>query len=267
MVDVFGGVGAIRGRNGPPGPRGLRGLPGSIRDFCQWMPKTVLASLQKYDESGCFVIKDPEKDLEYKGSKGEITKWCSRSVIGWNLIAEKPSSDLVKLKDRYALGFKKNRYVSTDMPMLETFPGMSSFLCVTFKMSGEGEQVLISNYEEDINNDYCEIRVTATEIILHLHSDDEIVQHSCEHWTTLFIECNSDETTTYFKYDVNGVTGSYTRPSMKLFLTESVAIGSRYDDTHFLSGQVSALEFYQTNQPSEVPEELKRIVIENQRIS
>ena len=183
------------------------------------------------------------------------------------VVADKPSCDLVKLNDRYALGFKKNRYVSADMPVLETFPGMSGFLCVTFKMSGEGEQVLISNYEDDINNDYCEIRVAATEIILHLHSDDEIVQHSCKDWTTLFIECNSDETTTYFKYDVNGTTGSFTRPSSKLFITESVALGSRYDDTHFLNGQVSALELYQIDQPSEVPEPLKKIVIKNQRIS
>lgn len=264
MVDVFGGLGNLQNRSGPQGPRGPRGLPGSIRDFCTWLPNSILENLQTYDECGCFVIKDPEKDLEL--SKKVVKKWISRSVIGWNLVAEKPSSDLVKLNDRYALGFKKNRYVSTNMPVLETFSGMSAFLCVTFKMSGEGEQVLISNYEEDINNDYCEIRVTATEIILHLHSDDEIVQHSCKHWTTLFIECNSDDTTTYFKYDVNGVTGSYTRPSMKMFLTESVALGSRYDDTHFLSGQVSALEFYQTNQPSEVPEELKKIVIKNQRI-
>ena len=264
MVDVFGGAGNIQSRVGPPGPIGPRGEAGSIRDFCQWMPKTVLANLQKYDESGSFLITDPAKDLEL--SKNVVKKWISRSVIGWNLVADKPSSDLIKLNDRYVLGFKKNRYVSTDMPVLETFSGMSGFLCVTFKMSGEGEQVLLSNYEEDINNDYCEIRVAATEIILHLHSDDEIVQHSCKHWTTVFIECNSDETTTYFKYDVNGVTGSYTRPSMKMFLTESVALGSRYDDTHFLSGQVSALEFYQTNQPSEVPEALKKIVIENQRI-
>ena len=126
---------------------------------------------------------------------------------------------------------------------------------------------MISNYEDDTKDlENCEIRVTATEIILHLHSGDEIIQHRCKDWTTLFVECNSDETTTYFKYDVNGTTGSFTRPCGKGLMAESVALGSRYDDTHFLNGQVSALEFYQVNQPSEIPEEMKKIVIKNQRI-
>ena len=89
-------------------------------------------------------------------------------------------------------------------------------------MNSDDEQVLMSNYEEDSsNNDYCEIRITPSDIILHLHSDDEIIQHSCKDWTTLFVECNSDTTTTYFKYDVNGVTGSFSR-IMDYYLTNPV---------------------------------------------
>ena len=264
MVDVFGGAGSVKNRRGPRGPRGPRGLPGSINDICQWLPKTVLSNLQKYDENGSFFINDPTKDLARSGQ--EVKKWISRSVRGLNLVAEKPSSDLVKLSDRYALGFEKNRYVSKDLSVLTTLRGCSGFICVTFKMAGEGEQVLISNYEEDSDNDYCEIRVTATEIILHIHSDDEIIQHSCKDWTTLYVECNTDDTTTYFKYDVNGRSGSYTRPSTEIFISESIALGSRYDDTHFLNGQVAALEIYESDQPSETPEALKKIVIENQRV-
>ena len=151
------------------------------------------------------------------------------------------------------------------MEVLETFRGHSAFLCITFKVFGDDDQVLISNYEEDNDNDYCEIRITATDIILHLHSDDEILQHSCKDWTTLFVECNSDSTTTYFKYDVNGVTGAFSRPCAQSW-AESIALGSRYDDTHFLHGQVSALEIYQVNQPLEIPIPLKRIVINNQKV-
>ena len=106
MVDVFGGSGTLKNRSGPRGPMGPRGLPGSIRDFCQWLPKTVLVNLQKYDENGCFCIMDPSKDLERSGK--EVKTWISRSIKGWNLVAAKASSDLVKVKDRYALGFKKN---------------------------------------------------------------------------------------------------------------------------------------------------------------
>ena len=263
MVDVFGGSGTLKNRRGPRGPIGPRGLPGSIRDFCQWLPNTAISNLQKYDENGSFFIQDPSQDLKMSGK--EVRTWVSRSVKGWNLVADMASSDLVKLSKRYALGFKKNRYVSDDMVVLETFPGRSAFICVTFKVFGDDEQVLMSNYEEDSsNNDYCEIRITPTDIILHLHSDDEIIQHSCKDWTTLFVECNSDSTTTYFKYDVNGVTGSFSRPCSEM-MTESVALGSRYDNTHFLHGQVSALEFYQINQPSEIPVELKDIVIKNQK--
>ena len=263
MVDVFGGIGNIKNRIGPPGPIGPRGEPGSIRDSCQWMAKSVLTNLQKYDEDGSFHIDDPSKDLEVSGK--EVKKWLSKSVQGWHLVAEKPSSDLVKLGDHYVLGFRKNRYVCDDLSIISTFDGTSSFFCVTFRMSGEGEQVLLSNYQGGTIGDYCEIRVSATEIILHLHSDDEIIQHSCKDWTTLFVEHNSDGTTKYFKYDVNGMTGSFTRDRKKYLEVSSVSLGSRYDDTYFLNGEVSALEFYMANQPSEFPEELKNIVINNQR--
>ena len=62
MVDVFGGSGSVNNRVGPQGIIGPRGLPGSISDFCQWLPKTIIFNLQKYDENGSFFIKDPSTD-------------------------------------------------------------------------------------------------------------------------------------------------------------------------------------------------------------
>ena len=264
MVDVFGGSGSQINRRRAQGPMGPRGLSGSIRDFCQWLPKTTIVNLQKYDEIGGFFIENTSKDLEVSGR--EVKKWISRRVDGYHLVAKKASSDLVKIgySGRYALGFKKNRYESREISVMDPFPGSSSFLCITFKMMGEGEQVLLSNFVGD-EDDYCEIRLTNTEIILHLHGDDEIIQHPCKDWTTLFVECNSDGTTAYFKYDVNGQTGLFTRPCTEMDAS-GIALGSRYDDTYFFNGGVLALEFYQIDQPSEVPEELKRIVIKNQRI-
>ena len=107
MVDVFGGSGSLKNRRGPRGPMGPRGLPGSIRDFCQWLPNTAISNLQKYDENGSFFIQDPSKDLKMSGK--EVKTWISRSVKGWNLVADIAISELVKLSKRYVLGFKKNR--------------------------------------------------------------------------------------------------------------------------------------------------------------
>ena len=264
MVDVFGGSGSLKNRRGPRGPMGPRGLPGSIRDLCNWLPNSVISNLQKNDESGSFFIQNVSQDLEMSGK--EVKKWISRSVRGWNLVADLASSDLVHLsKKQYALGFKRNRYMSNDMQVLEPSAGSSAFLCITFKVFGDEEQVLLSNYQDEGLEDYCEIRITATDIILHLHSADEVIHHSCKEWTTLFVECNSDSVATYFKYDVNGVTGAFSRPCAQSW-AESIALGSRYDDTHFLHGQVSALEIYQVNQPLEIPMALKRIVINNQKV-
>ena len=64
---------------------------------------------------------------------------------------------------------------------------------------------------------------------------------------------------------MNGTTGSFTRPSHRVLFCDGYSIGSRSDETHYLTGEIAALEIYQTNQPSEIPEELKKIVIENQK--
>ena len=136
MVDVFGGSGSQMPKRGIQGPIGPRGLSGSIRDFCQWLPKTTIANLQKYDEKGGFFIQNPSKDLEVSGK--EVKKWISRSLDENHLVAKKASSDLVKVgySGRYALGFKKNRYESREISVIDPFPGASSFLCITFKMMG-----------------------------------------------------------------------------------------------------------------------------------
>ena len=223
----------------------------------------MIKNLQKYEDLGSFFIEDPAKDL--KQSKKVVTTWVSRSLKGYNLVGKKPSSDLVKLNDRYVLGFKKNKYVS-DITVLSNEPGNCAFLCITFRvLGGEENQVLISNYE-DIENDYCEIKVSSEEIYLDLHKAVKTIQHSCKEWTTLFLQCYSDESSTYYKYSVNGVTGSFSGPASDLFITDNIAVGSRLDDSYFLNGQVAALEFYQVQNSSEIPEYLQRIVIKNQTI-
>ena len=263
MVDVFGGTRVARARSGPPGPRGLRGLPGSIRDFCTWLPNTILKNLQEHEETDTYFIRDPKVDLHYKGDPGDITRWLSRSSGGGWMDADRPSKGLTKLNDYYALDFMKTRYTVDDGYLMHTRPGTGGFICITFRMSGEGEQVLVTDHADD-RNDYCEIRATETDLILHLRGDDEVIQRNCREWTTAYIEYNCDKTMMYFKYNVNGVTGSFTRP-IRRGAIEVYSMGSRTDDTHFLEGSIAALEIYRVDQSSEIPGEWQKIIVKNQQ--
>ena len=266
MVDVFGGSGNSMNRRGPRGPMGPRGFAGSIKDLCECLPRTVLNNLQTHDNLATFFLEDLSKDIEKDGK--EVKTWISRSMEKMNLVGKKPSSDLIKLKhyeNRYALGFEKNNYCCPDITFLANAPGSTEFLCITFKVFGDADGVLITNRQKDGDpTDECEIRVSATEIYLNLYDTTEIIQHSCKDWTTLYIECNSDEDTTYCKYDVNGVTGSFTR-SPNYGSEFSCWLGSRSDDTMFFNGQVAAVEVYEADHSSGVPDALKKLVIQNQR--
>ena len=233
MVDVFGGSRRFRGGRGPRGPIGPKGAAGSIVDLCTWMPKTVLENLQRNDEQGCFSIQNPDKDLQRKGA--EITVWISHNATGSNLVAEKPSNKLEKLEepdDRYVINFENTRYIAEDLTLFADPPSSYGLLCITFRVTSDAEQVLISDYEND-KRTYCEIKVATNEILIHAHSIHEVIQHSCKDWTTLFIEHSSDETTTHYNYKINGLTGSFTSPA-DTDASNGFALGSRYDDTYFL---------------------------------
>ena len=259
-MNVFGGVRSVN--KGPRGPRGFRGKDSSIIDFCTWMPKTILKNLQTHDERGCFFIQNLESDLDRKGKR--IQKWISRSLPGLNLIADIPSSEIEQLEDRYVLNFQKTRYSSEELAILPNFPNMYGFFCITFRVTTDDEQVVISDYQER-QDGYCEIRVTANEIILHLHHTTEIIQHSCKNWTTLFIEYNTDEKVAHYRFNVNGVTGSFVGKTSR-DIHAGFALGSRWDDSYFLNGQMASLEMYWIPSSASLPEPVKEVIIKNQNI-
>ena len=245
------------------GPRGFRGKDGSIIDLCSWLPKTVLKNLQENDEKCCFTITDPKNDIKKTGA--DVTEWISRSSAGMNLLAEKPSREIEQLEEnRYVMHFKQTRYSTDDLTLLANPPFYYGFFCITFRVSVDDEQVLISDYL-DGRTRYCEIKVTSTEIFIHAHTDQETIPHNCKEWTTLFIEHRSNHTTTHYNYNVNGVTGSMISPAADL-AGGGFALGSRWDDTYFLNGQVASLEIYGILHPALFPEDLKKIVIKNQNI-
>ena len=262
MVDVFGGQGGAktrRGPRGPRGPKGLRGYAGSIHDMCMWSPMALITNMRLYDESGYFSIENADRDLKIKNK--HIVAWMNKTGGKGNLVAKAPSPGYAQVKPNcFALMFNNSRYESATISALPTIKGYCGFLCITFKVEEDGEQVLISNFNGDEENDYCEILVTGTEIRLHLHSEDEIIQHNCTEWTTLYVSCNSDRSTSFFGYTINNKhVGSFISPSKDLNEI-GIVVGARYDASSPMTGQILAMEFYCTHQPIQFPDDLKKIV-------
>lgn len=254
-MDIFGGGGSAETSRGP---RGYAGKDGTLKDLVMWMPLTILNNFQN-EEHCCFFIKN--NDIERKGKA--IQKWVSRSKKG-DLIADIPSSKLEQLSDRYAIVFEKNRYSSMELTLFENRPSSYGFLCVTYRTRSERDQVLVSNYQTHMES-YCEIMIKMNEIIIHVGEHAEIIQHSGKTWTTLFIEHNSDDRLTHFRYNINGEIGSFIAPARSA-IHDGFALGSRWGDTKFFHGEISSLEIYKSGNSGNFPETLKNLIIKNQNI-
>ena len=274
-MNVFGGATRVMGE-GPRGPRGFRGKDSSIVDFSTWLPRTVINNLQVNDEVGAFFIEYLDKDLlRPKGKGTDITQWISRSRTGGNLVAKKPSSVIEKIEDysetpdRYAMKFNNTHYHAPESAFLFGMAGTCGFICITFRTNSEKDQVLIGG--PDLSGRYphipsSEIKVSgATEITIQIHGVQEIIQHSCKEWTTLFIEYNSDEKLSHFTYDVNGIMGSFTCPSMRGAVKSGFHLGCRWNGTDYLDGEIVSVETYENwDTAAPLPDTLKKIVIDNQ---
>jgi len=160
-------------------------------------------------------VTNSSKDLVK--DKGFIKAWHSRSQKGADLSAVKATKEIVFVKEgRYALGFKNTTYINNISPFLSNFGGSYSFLCITFRTSGSGEQVLITNYHETFA--WREIVVTQTEIYIDIKDDGfnkrrTIIQHDTSKWTTLFVEiADSDSKKSKGSYFIDNdfnLTGSF----------------------------------------------------------
>ena len=66
------------------------------------------------------------------------------------------------------------------------------------------EQDQVSNYQK-YQTGYCEIMIKMNEIIIRVGQHTEIIQHKIKsRITTFFIEYNSDDKLTNFRYNING---------------------------------------------------------------
>ena len=148
------------------------------------------------------MIKDLDKDIKRTGAK--IEKWISRTDDEVILDAEQASSSIEAITpSRYALNFKNSRYINDDVFLLSNHPNSLGFLCVTFRVLGEGPQTLISSYQKSTWA-FREIQVDRAEIrIFYGGSESEIIQHPCHEWTTLYIGYHAQPQTTTWHYIIN----------------------------------------------------------------
>ena len=257
----------VAGDRGSPGPKGS---PGTITDLCTWMPHTVLKNLQENEELCCFFIADPNKDI--KREESVIKQWITRSQNKLNLTAERASKSIVQVTtERHALVFQKNRYISDDLLFIPNHSGTYGFVCVTYRTSGEDAQVILSNIEKE-GKYFHEIYVTATEIGISGRENEKpkcvIIKHPNRNWTTLFLEYMALDHVTKFNYIINNnpqLGGTFTFDSYGE-MPIGFAVGSRYDNTRFLQGEIASIEMYHGKGNKQIPQAVKDLVIKNQLI-
>ena len=133
---------------------------------------------------------------------------------------------------------------------------------------GEGPQTLISSYQKSTWA-FREIQVDIAEIrIFYGGAEPEIIQHPCNEWTTLYIGYHAQLHTTTWHYIINNnpkLIGSFSSESI-LEMRGGIAVGSRYNNQHFLNGEIANIEMYHKPGENLFPESLKQIVIEQQLV-
>ena len=272
-MDVFGGA-RTRGAKGVRGPRGFPGKDSSISDFCTWLPNTILIQIQEHEEVSYLLNpKDPEKDL-IRDKNNAIIKWKSRNLQKNDLTAVHPSSEVEMTPDgNYAMVFHNNLYHSDDIFIDTNWPGYG-YLCITFRVDGDEEQVLVSHQVHDKLRQSYEISVTQTEINIsgYLHNKPIRIpiQHNCRNWTTFFLDYTTHDAvqTSEFTYILDNdprMQGSFTLQRPRA-LKPGVYIGGRKDGTKALAGSLHGIESYFTKSPKPIPQTLKKLIIKTQQI-
>ena len=269
MVNIYGDQ--IEGQRGP---RGFPGNDGSINDFCTWLPNAMLNQMQEQEQASYLLdAKNPEKDL-VRSKEHNIIEWKSRNQQKSNFIAVHPSSKVVETPDgQYAMVFHNNLY-HAQISFVEAIQSYG-YVCITFKVDGDGEQALITNYRtRDPVRQFHEISVTSTEISISGYFENKLIhvpiQHNCRNWTTLFLDYTTHEldSTSKFTYILDNdpkMQGSFNFQCPRAS-QPGVYIGGRKDGTKPFVGSVHALEIYNTQSPKPIPQDLKKLIIKAQQI-
>ena len=245
-----------------------------MKDFCAWLPNTILNHLQEEDEICCFLLTDPAKDIKRNGKK-QIVEWVNRNKkVGQNIIAEIPAAvDLIKIYGhQYALDFQRSRYWAPRMDLFVCSTGYGYF-CITFRVdSGLGS--LVTNHKpNDPFHQYHEITVSTTDIRIHGWKNKQMtfitIHHNCSAWTTLFFEYHKINGKLQGSFIIN--TDQSTEKSFSFddtsLCSSGLSIGARRDNTQFMDGAIHAIESNFLEHDEKLPRPLRNLIIKNQMIN
>ena len=252
-VDIFGDC-DTSGNRGPRGPAGKDGF-----DILKWMPKFILSQFQKTEEC-CFVINDPEKDLEKS-----FEKWISRSDTKKNAEGVKASKSIKLIKKgHWGLNFNNSLYLVDDVELSLH----CVFACVTFQLDGENEQFIFSNFLGDQGEKVRGVSATRNSIIIW-GVDNDLGYISIpfnidkDAWTTVLVEWlpKKGQGTYIFNSKENG---TFTCNKVPIMSSDVVYLGGRIDSKKSLIGSISAFEIYISKEKT--PASIKDLIIKGQMI-
>ena len=269
MVNIFGDKGGgERGERGPMGPdgkRGERGPAGESGLLCEWIPRSVLKQIQS--EEMCFLLTS-EGDVQRKGD--EIVEWKCRNTVHNSMVAESASKELIEIPGGgYALRFHKSVYCQGEMRLFDSIPGYCGYLCVTFKVFGDGVQTLFTNYKlRDVFRQFNEIAVSKSEIQILAYRDSSPViisiVHDCTFWTTLWVDYQVLESGIIGTWSVGENSGDF-KLDCALMSESGLYIGGRHGGDRCFDGVIASIENNKRRATQKIPDALKEVIINGQK--
>ena len=167
------------------------------------------------------------------------------------------------------------RYYSTELGLFQVDSrNCFGFLCISFKtISDAKDQVLLSTFQAE-QNPYTEISISGVEKKIDITSkigtkNTFSIYNDVKQWTTLYVEYRGYESKpTEYNHIVKCSDSKIKSGSFLLdfagFSQFGFAMGSRFNNTGFLKGEISSLEIYHVDDPTKpFPECLKNLVIDN----
>ena len=243
----------------------------SIEIMANLFPKSLLRSLQIYDETSCFRISNPKTDLVIED--GKIHFWKSQSENKMNLKLIKGSHAIEQVEEfKYAIIFRETYFINDDLFFLENFADTFGFICVTFQVFGEKEQTLISDYKIECPDEcFHEIAVAKDYIKLFCNGHIEYIQHQCHHWTTLYLSYRGYQEKTIWEYCIDNdpeISGTFSSENTDI-IESGITVGSRCDGTRQFYGKMTSFEIYNKDDYNGLlfPEPMKHLIISEQMIS
>ena len=167
--------------------------------------------------------------------------------------------------------FDKSLYTHDRMFIFECAPGISGYLCVTFKVIGDGDQALLTNYKSpDPFRQFNEIVVSKSGIQILGYREKQPasipIVHDCTVWSTLFIDYQVGESATMATWSVGGKTGDFTFDS-PIMCESGVFIGGRDGGDRSFHGAIVSIECMYHATAQKIPDTLKELIINGQKVN